>query len=351
LPTPLSVKHFTLNSASADTREELERHISEQSKKTEDRFAYEIEQMPADKQLFLAFPLLSNNFDVEWVRTTYEEIVNSLPFRDLVSGEHPWSFDRVLDWFRSDKIELVKAGRSKNVVIRFSHPSYLLALSQLEQTKQFQQILSMLAKPIIIKFISTPQPHSYLETLIDNFDRRWIEQALNKMGEQLYSLLAEFLYDEDPNIRSFAVSNLRTIGALQTAEPILPMLNDNDPHVRSIVASTLGIIGDSSALEPLINTLNDKESSVRAAAATALGYLHHPRSVQHLINLLNNINETSSVRVSAVEALGRRDDKVAISALRNALHDRDPYVRRAAGNTLKLIRYWEDRLFLGLNSE
>ena len=56
---------------------------------------------------------------VEFIRTTYQELVDELNLKD------PWGFDRVLNWFKKDKINI------GDKYIRFSHPSYSEALKYL----------------------------------------------------------------------------------------------------------------------------------------------------------------------------------------------------------------------------
>jgi Mg/Co/Ni transporter MgtE len=100
LPTPLSIKDFAVASFGIEKESELREKIKEKSKETAKAFAEEIKNMTDDKILFLSFLFISDNFKVEFVRATYQELVEELDLKDA------WEFDRVLDWFKDDKINI-----------------------------------------------------------------------------------------------------------------------------------------------------------------------------------------------------------------------------------------------------
>ena len=118
LPTPLSIRDFAVATAKIEKENELKEKIIEKSKETAKAFAQEIKNMTDDKILFLSFPFIYP-FRVEEIRETYQKLVKELNLKDA------WEFDRVLNWFKDDKIE-------KNFDrIRFSHSSYSEALEHL----------------------------------------------------------------------------------------------------------------------------------------------------------------------------------------------------------------------------
>jgi len=317
LPTPLSIKNFAISSADATIKRELDNDIMLQSKATEKVLENEIDRMPDDMVLFLAFPLLSD-FDVDWVKNTYEDLVENLDIHYPTSEDHPWSFEQVLDWFEKDKIELIetvdfvfgagfedtlrKAMTTKITRIRFSHPSYSGALALLSNKKKFIKILDLLVTPLLSGLGSS--------------DSRRCILALSRIGEP-------------------------------AVEPLIRELENDYPNVRIAAAQALSRIGEP-AVEPLIRELENDYPNVRIAAATALGSIRDPRATQPLIDVLFD-DEVSDVRAAAATALGWKEvDKPIVLALRGALHDEDPLVRRAAGNSLKHMKYWEDGLYRGL---
>jgi hypothetical protein len=119
LPTPLSIKDFAVATFDIEKEDELKEKIKEKSKETAKAFAEEIKNMSDDKILFLSFPFISDYFEVEFVRETYQELVKELDLKNA------WEFDRVLNWFKDDKITFGYLG------IAFSHPSYSEALPYL----------------------------------------------------------------------------------------------------------------------------------------------------------------------------------------------------------------------------
>ena len=126
-----------------EKEDKLKEKIKEKSKETAKAFAEEIKNMTDDKLLFLSFPFISDNFKVEFVRATYQELVKELNLEDA------WEFDRVLDWFKDDKINInpnapfyLRTPRETSQFkdnkystndegIKFSHSSYSEALPYL----------------------------------------------------------------------------------------------------------------------------------------------------------------------------------------------------------------------------
>ena len=119
LPTPLSIKDFAVATTEIEKEDELKEKIEEKSRETAKAFAEEIKNMSDDKILFLSFLFTRRRFEVDFVRATYQELVDELNLKDA------WGFDRVLNWFKKDKINI------GDKYIRFSHPSYSEALKHL----------------------------------------------------------------------------------------------------------------------------------------------------------------------------------------------------------------------------
>ncbi|MDI6811429.1 MAG: hypothetical protein QMD80_07160 [archaeon] len=122
LPTPLSIRDFAVASFDIEKEDELKEKLREKSKETAKAFAEEIRNMTDDKILFLSFIFIIDEFEVEFVRRMYQELVKELNLKDA------WEFDRVLEWFKDDKIDIEHGGFSKIEFIEFSHPSYAEAL-------------------------------------------------------------------------------------------------------------------------------------------------------------------------------------------------------------------------------
>jgi hypothetical protein len=125
LPTPLSIKNFARATFDVEDEDELKREIKEKSVETAKAFAKEIKNMTDDKILFLSLLYIFESgpyiFEAEFVRTTYQEMVEELNLQNT------WEFDRVVNWFKDDKIKIDTVYGS----ISFSHPSYSEALCYL----------------------------------------------------------------------------------------------------------------------------------------------------------------------------------------------------------------------------
>ena len=119
LPTPMNIRDFAKATFDKEEESVLKEEIKEKSKETANVFAEEIKNMTNDKILFLSFLSIYDSLSVEFIRTTYQELVDELNLKD------PWGFDRVLNWFKDDKINIDAED------IRFSHPSYSEALKNL----------------------------------------------------------------------------------------------------------------------------------------------------------------------------------------------------------------------------
>jgi len=98
--------------------------------------------MSDDKILFLSFLFISGHFDIDFVKATYQELVEELGLKDA------WEFDRLLNWFKDDKIEIVD-----NKYIRFSHPSYTQSLKHIlvEEDGYISQINKKIFSKLLLK--------------------------------------------------------------------------------------------------------------------------------------------------------------------------------------------------------
>ena len=74
-------------------------------------------------------------------------------------------------------------------------------------------------------------------------------------------------------------------------------------YVRGAAAAALGIIKNKTAVSALCQALGDKESHVRRAAAIPLGKIGDKTAIPALRKLLNGPDEPGNVRIAAKEAL------------------------------------------------
>ncbi len=109
-------------------------------------------------------------------------------------------------------------------------------------------------------------------------------------------------------------------------------LKNSHESVRIPAVEALGKSGDARAVEPLCAVLNDPDIGIRKAVAEALGQIGDARAAEPLIALLSDPDP--GVRAAAVTALGKLHDAEAVGPVIKSLNDNDSGVRAAACETL-----------------
>lgn len=132
-----------------------------------------------------------------------------------------------------------------------------------------------------------------------------------------------------------AVANFKDTSAVT---PLLYCLNNkNEPYkVRLACADSLGRVGDRYAVAPLIDIVQDEEEKsvyVRESAAVALGMLGDSRAIDPLLSILESkkgfIDKFTFLKERIIEVLGKfnfKSDRV-IKALEHALSDESSCVK------------------------
>jgi hypothetical protein len=115
LPTPLSIRDFAISTIAVIDKNNLLEKMTEKSEETTKRFAKEIQKMTEDKIIFLLFPFVFD-FPIKLIREEYEKVAPRIKMRN------PDAFEKILDWFKDDKIA-INEGK-----IAFSHDSYFEAM-------------------------------------------------------------------------------------------------------------------------------------------------------------------------------------------------------------------------------
>jgi hypothetical protein len=93
LPTPLAITNFIVQSSNIENTEKLTQLIHINSKGTAKAFAEEIRELSDDKIIFLCIILISDEFELHFIQTKYNSLIQSLRIRD------GWSFNRLSDWW------------------------------------------------------------------------------------------------------------------------------------------------------------------------------------------------------------------------------------------------------------
>lgn len=190
-------------------------------------------------------------------------------------------------------------------------------------------------------FLTVCKVPEVLMTLIQCCDRFRDKSSLSPLLDiLLWKIDSEELKKEDfVNARVMsakAVANLKDTAAVT---PLLYCLNNKDENykVRFACADALGKIGDRYAVAPLIDVVKDEDERsvyLRESAASALGMLGDLRAVDPLVSILETkqgiLDKFTFLKERVIEALGRlrldKDDRV-FNALKNSLMDESSQIR------------------------
>jgi HEAT repeat protein len=153
----------------------------------------------------------------------------------------------------------------------------------------------------------------------------------------LAPLIGRVAGDVDPVVRRTAVGALgfAPSGDEATVHALLAALRDDAWRVREETAETLGKLRAQKAVEPLVAALDDPYWQVRLRAVRALGQLRDARAALPVAALLTHT--IGNLRREAALTLGELRDARTLPALRNALLDQDPDVRKAVRIALTQI--------------
>jgi HEAT repeat protein len=157
---------------------------------------------------------------------------------------------------------------------------------------------------------------------------------LREMGHIALPLLPILLKDKDDDIRKFALDIIHDIQYCNYPEKLVEMLaNDPNPNVRAAAAKTIGVLNYTDAVPQLVNALHDEEW-VCFSVLEALTELKAENSVDSIIILLSNSSET--VRLAAIEALGKIGSQKACQPLLEHIAKSDGFEKQAT--LINLVR-------------
>lgn len=168
--------------------------------------------------------------------------------------------------------------------------------------------------------------------------QRFVESKTRAaVGTHIIEPLVAALKDDDTCVRMNTAYALEGIDDLQVVEALIAVLQDRAVQVRAAAVTSLGTIRDERVVEPLIAALSDDEGEVRLNAVRCLGEIGGERTIMPLINALQDDyvsmyedfdGNDISVRVLAIQALGKSRDKRAVKPLAAILREEKDYVTR-----------------------
>ncbi len=144
-------------------------------------------------------------------------------------------------------------------------------------------------------------------------------------------LIFTLLNDPSPQVRARAIAGFFAIGAAGAGvlREVLP--KEKDERNRAAIAEALGVLGDFASAGPLGALAIDpnQPESVRIAALDALGRLRGPEALRARLSLVYDEKAPASLVARALPALGR-EGIIPLNDLAGFLDHADPVVRAAA---------------------
>lgn len=182
----------------------------------------------------------------------------------------------------------------------------------------------------------TPLTHQLLAALRDEdwWVRERVLDAIVELGlPQLADGLVEFLGDERPEIRRYAVFGLLRLRDAATLGAMLrTAVVDPDWWVREQAVQAVGVLGDERAV-PYLEALLVERADLRVATIEALGLLHADESLLNRAEL--TADPDPAVRLAMLEALAKLDrGQKASFFVQACTNDEEPRVAKVAREIL-----------------
>jgi HEAT repeat protein len=164
-----------------------------------------------------------------------------------------------------------------------------------------------------------------------SYHRKAAAILLATLGERDRLML--LIKDEDPQVRTAAVTAIGATRAETSAAMLVLALADEDPDVRIAVADALGNLKDRTALESLENALDDQDVWVQSAVIKAISRIDLYRA----LTIINQIHSKTDglLMITCLKILEEIKGSEAESIIRSALTNSDQDVARQASRSLE----------------
>ncbi|MGR3318543.1 MAG: HEAT repeat domain-containing protein [Candidatus Anammoxibacter sp.] len=196
-----------------------------------------------------------------------------------------------------------------------------------------------------------PDKRKHINCLVDalgdgSFEVR--KAAIHSLGiiqdtraiEHIVSILG------DKDVNEEAVYALIRVGGESTFDQLYPLLKDNDPLVKSSAITIMGSIRHKFITKELSEALNDQSAQVRKASIDVIAKTKNGGLVDDLITALHDNDRF--VQIAAANALSKLDDPRIIEPLIVAIQSADERIRYKAVEGLMLFK--EDRIIYAIVS-
>jgi HEAT repeat protein len=162
-------------------------------------------------------------------------------------------------------------------------------------------------------------------------------EALADIGRRHPDDLSVQLQSPDPTIRAAVIRCLGLVGDLNAIRACIPYLDDEDNNVRQQAIIALAArTSEEDIVSVLVNAISNEDPEVRSIAVSALVQGKAKGLVEKLLPKL--VNGTRSEMIEAMNVLGRRGDDSASKYVEAHLENDDDELRDAAYKALYRIR-------------
>lgn len=160
--------------------------------------------------------------------------------------------------------------------------------------------------------------------------RRYAALLLSSLGESERLLL--LVNDEDPLVRSAAVSSMGSMCCQASFQVLVMALTDENPDVRIAAADVLGTMNDVAVIEPLEKALDDGDVWVQCAAMKAIDRI----APERILSIVKRIHTRAEglLMITCLQLLEHSPDPEAQSIIQHALKSPDRDIVMQAGKSL-----------------
>jgi HEAT repeat protein/DNA-binding beta-propeller fold protein YncE len=156
-----------------------------------------------------------------------------------------------------------------------------------------------------------------------------IDALIGTRNQQVVRFLNKALKDPDEHVRSRAAAGLSNWSSENSAKQLLTLLKDPSIEVRRNAATALAKAPKKEFLSTILEVLEDEsDESIQLSLIQAVGQIGSPKSADVLYGLSRT--ERTDVRISALAALTKVNDKRAMPTLIRMLDDPDEKIREKA---------------------
>lgn len=181
---------------------------------------------------------------------------------------------------------------------------------------------------LVLSWLRTDKTTVELASLLARTETRIVvSRSLVERGEPAIPAVIAVGVNGSVETRRACAEVLGRIGSTEATPALVSWLSDA-PEVVIAAATALGAIGDRDAFEPLLASLDHEEASVRQSVVAALDSIGHPRMEEAVAGRLSD--PSARVRESAARIAGYFGYGACLRRMVELCDDEEPIVRRAA---------------------